>query len=173
MLVGRSEYSNTTRVRASVRAITQKVSHAPIAIRDIALKNHRARKAWQILPATSLTRLVNARILSRMASLIVLNRPISVYGFPHRALTLCPQLCMGIQPGARFHVRSADALPATLYGHFTQAVYRNRPNTPPAQSVCMSCTTWESSFVIMRERPPSREGLTLLQFPAQHKHFLG
>jgi len=24
------------------------------------------------------------------------NRPISVYRFPHRALTLCPQLCMGI-----------------------------------------------------------------------------
>jgi hypothetical protein len=41
---------------------------------------------------------------------------------------LCPQLCMGIQPGARFSVRSADALPATLYGHFTQAIYRNRPS---------------------------------------------
>ena len=56
-----------------------------------------------------------------------LHRPISVYRFPRRALTLCPQLCMGIQPGARFPARSADALPATLYGHFTQAIYRNRP----------------------------------------------
>jgi len=34
---------------------------------------------------------------------------------------------MGIQPGARFPARSADALPATLYGHSTQAIYRNRP----------------------------------------------
>jgi hypothetical protein len=51
----------------------------------------------------------------------------SVYSFPRRALTLCPQLCMGIQPGARFPARSADALPATPYGHFTQAIYRNRP----------------------------------------------
>jgi hypothetical protein len=45
-----------------------------------------------------------------------MNRPISVYRFPRQALTLCPQLCMGIQPGARFPARSADALPATLYG---------------------------------------------------------
>jgi hypothetical protein len=55
------------------------------------------------------------------------NRPISVYRFPLRALTLCPQLCMGIQPDARSPARSADALPATLYGHFNQAMYRNRP----------------------------------------------
>jgi hypothetical protein len=48
------------------------------------------------------------------------------YSFPRRALTLCPQLCMGIQPDARFPARSADALPATLYGHFNQAIYRNR-----------------------------------------------
>jgi hypothetical protein len=34
---------------------------------------------------------------------------------------------MGIKPGDRFPARSADALPATLYGHFTQAIYRNRP----------------------------------------------
>jgi len=41
---------------------------------------------------------------------------------------LCSRLCMGIQPGARFHARSADAPPATLYGHLTtQAIYRNRP----------------------------------------------
>ena len=55
------------------------------------------------------------------------DRPDSVYGSPRRALTLCPQLCMGIQPGARCHTRSADALSATLYGHYTQAIYRNRP----------------------------------------------
>ena len=42
------------------------------------------------------------------------NGPISVYHFPRRALTLCPQLCMGIQAGARFPARSADALSATL-----------------------------------------------------------
>jgi hypothetical protein len=55
------------------------------------------------------------------------NRPISVYHSPRRTLTLCPQLCTGIQPGARFPARSADALPATVYGHFTEATYRNRP----------------------------------------------
>jgi len=55
------------------------------------------------------------------------NRPISVYRSPRRALTLCPQLGMVIQPGARFPARSADALPAILYGHFTRAIYRNRP----------------------------------------------
>jgi len=66
-----------------------------------------------------------------------LNRPISVYCFPRRALTLCPQLCMGIQPDACSPALSADALPAILYGHFTPAIYRNRPidclvlNDPP------------------------------------------
>jgi len=30
------------------------------------------------------------------------NRPISVFRFPRQALTLCPQLCMGIQSGACF-----------------------------------------------------------------------
>ena len=63
------------------------------------------------------------------------NRPISVYSFPRRALTLCPQLCMGIQPGARFPARSADALTGTLYGHSTQAIYRNRPIGRPYQVV--------------------------------------
>ena len=60
------------------------------------------------------------------------NRPISVYRSPRRALTLCPRLCMGIQPGARFPARSADALPTTLYGDFTQAMNRNRyiPRVP-------------------------------------------
>jgi len=62
-----------------------------------------------------------------LTALGISNRPISVYLFPRRALTLCPQLCMGIQPGARFPARSADALPATLYGQFTQAIYRNQP----------------------------------------------
>jgi hypothetical protein len=64
-------------------------------------------------------------------------RPNSVYHFPRQARTLCPQLCMGIQPGARFPARSADALPATLYGHFTQAIYRNRPIARPCfQAFC-------------------------------------
>ena len=55
------------------------------------------------------------------------HRPVSVYRFPRRALMLCRQLCMGIQSGARFPARSADAVPATLHGHFTQVIYRNRP----------------------------------------------
>jgi hypothetical protein len=62
-----------------------------------------------------------------------LNRPIPVYRFSRRALTLCLQLCMGIQPESpdtRLPARSADALPATLYGHFIQAIYRNRPIKP-------------------------------------------
>ena len=61
------------------------------------------------------------------------NKPISVYRFPRGALTLCRQLRMGIQPGARFPARSADALPATLYGHFTQAIYRKRPIGRPCR----------------------------------------
>jgi hypothetical protein len=56
------------------------------------------------------------------------NRP--VYRFPRRALTLCLQLSMGIQPGACFPARSADALPATLYRQFAQAIYRKRPTRP-------------------------------------------
>jgi hypothetical protein len=73
-----------------------------------------------------------ARIRRRhnVGRVLLFNRPMSVYRFPRRALTLCPQLCMGIQPGARCPARSADALPATLYGQFTQAMFRNRPITP-------------------------------------------
>ena len=52
-----------------------------------------------------------------------------MYRFLRRALTLCLRLCMGIQLGACFPARSAnaEALSATLYGHVTQAIYRNRP----------------------------------------------
>ena len=50
------------------------------------------------------------------ARVLVLNRPISVYHFLRGALTLCPQLCMGIQPGARFPARSADACPQLCMG---------------------------------------------------------
>ena len=63
------------------------------------------------------------------------NRLISVYRFPRRALTLCPPLRMGNQLGALFPARSADALPANLYGHFTQAIYRNRLIWNP----CLKC----------------------------------
>jgi hypothetical protein len=84
-----------------------------------------------------------------------LNRPFSVNRFPRGALMLCPQLCMGIQLGARFLARSADALSATLYGHFTQAIYRDRPivnkhspgfeshppPSPPPPPVCMGIDT--------------------------------
>jgi hypothetical protein len=58
---------------------------------------------------------------------VAFNRPISVHRFSRRAVTLCPQLCMGIHPGARFPARSAEALPAIVHGHFTQAINRNRP----------------------------------------------
>jgi hypothetical protein len=34
---------------------------------------------------------------------------------------------MGNQPDASYRAPSADALPATLYGHFTKEIYRNRP----------------------------------------------
>ena len=67
---------------------------------------------WRALPISPYT-------MALKTNPVGTNRPISVYRFPRRALTLCPQLCMGIQPGARFPSRSADALPATLYGHYT------------------------------------------------------
>ena len=71
-----------------------------------------------------------------LIALYLFNRPISVeYHFPCQALTLCPQLCMGIQRGARFPTRSADALPATQYGHFTSAIYRNWPVSRPGRSL--------------------------------------
>jgi len=69
---------------------------------------------------------------------ISLNWPISVYRFPRRALTLCPKLCMGIQSGARFPAPSADALPATMYGYFTQAMYRNRPICSPRHVISLN-----------------------------------
>jgi len=100
----------------------------------------RARRSTRVCPrppcpyrlvhvsALALPALQFAPLVERMAALAAAhNRPISVYRFPRRALTLCPQLCMGIQPDACFPARSADALPATLYGHFTKAIYRNRP----------------------------------------------
>jgi len=66
--------------------------------------------------------------LSQLASYdVAINTLLSVYPFPRRTLTLCPQLCMGIQPGTCLPARSAEALPATLCGYFTQAIYRNRP----------------------------------------------
>jgi hypothetical protein len=65
------------------------------------------------------------------------NWPTSVYRFDRRALTLSPQLCMGIQSGACFPARSADALPATLYRHFTQVIYRNRQIEEPDPRVRM------------------------------------
>jgi hypothetical protein len=37
---------------------------------------------------------------------------------------------MGIQPGARLPALSADALPATLYGHFDQVINRNQSIHP-------------------------------------------
>jgi hypothetical protein len=56
-----------------------------------------------------------------------LNRPISAYAFPRRALTLCPQLRMGIHPDGRLPARraDADALPATQYRHFTPVISKS------------------------------------------------
>jgi len=71
-------------------------------------------------------------------------RPTSVYRFPRRALTLCPQLYMSIQPDARFPVWSAGALPATLYGHFTQAIYRSRPIAP--EGLTRARMTWSGGL---------------------------
>jgi len=70
---------------------------------------------------------VSASGLDERVLAVLVNAPISVYRFPRRAPTLCPQLSMGIQLGARFPARGADALTVTLYGHVTQAMYRNRP----------------------------------------------
>jgi hypothetical protein len=56
------------------------------------------------------------QILLAASHMIPFDSPISVYHFPCGALTLCPQLCMGIQPDARFPARSADACPQLCMG---------------------------------------------------------
>jgi len=87
-----------------------------------------------------------------------LNRPISVYRFPRRALTLCPHLCMGIEPGARFPVQSANALPATLCRHFTQATCRIRPIALKKRGSEMCRMTWAAApgRTSLDSRVPSR-----------------
>jgi hypothetical protein len=85
------------------------------------------------------------------------NRPISVTCFPRQALTLCPQLCMGIQPDTRCPARSADALPAALCGHFTQAIYRNRP----VEHVGWFCVPVELKVSILRRADDSKPSHTL------------
>jgi hypothetical protein len=88
------------------------------------------------------------------------NRPVSVYCFPRRALTLCPKLRMGIQPGARFPARSADALPATLYGHFTPVIHRNRPVAQNIlQHVCQPSAVWVTCLPPDVLNPCSAESL--------------
>jgi hypothetical protein len=60
---------------------------------------------------------LNPLLLSSVAPKDVAgNRPVSVHHFPCGALTLCPQLGMGIRPGARFTARSAHAQSATCMG---------------------------------------------------------
>ena len=64
-------------------------------------------------------------------------------------LTLCPQLCMGIQHVARFPAWSADALLVALYGHFIQAIYRNRPTTPHTHTTPTDeSTRWHVSVLV-------------------------
>jgi hypothetical protein len=91
----------------------------------------------------------------------------SVHRFPRRVLTLFPQLCMGIEPGARFPARSADPLPATLYGHFTRAVYRNRPITwHPMMWRAVSGGPYTEGYNnggVGGAMVHSRQGLTLVQ----------
>jgi hypothetical protein len=91
---------------------------APAAARHAPRRRHRRRSGRPPVASHAIQRAVNNRLL---------HRPVSVYRFRRRALTLCPQPCMGIQLGARFPAPSAGPLPATLYGHFTQAIYRDRP----------------------------------------------
>jgi len=98
-----------------------------------------------------------------VSRVLVLNRPISVYRFPRRAPTLCPQLCMGT-PGARFPALSTDALSAALYGHFTQAIYGHRPiqrqsgacsqHPLPAGSVGAWNVRVSSSAMLISPNPP-------------------
>jgi hypothetical protein len=74
---------------------------------------------------------------------------------------------MGIHPGARFPARSADALSATLYGHFTQAVYIGlfveSCATPPSNTLMTSAA---------EGMVPAGQGLTLVHLSAQRKRFL-
>jgi hypothetical protein len=44
------------------------------------------------------------------------NRPMPVYRFPRRVLTLCPQFRMGIQPDARFPRRALTLCPQLCMG---------------------------------------------------------
>ena len=88
------------------------------------------------------------------------NRPISVYRFLRRALTLCPQLCMGNQRGAHFHARSADALPATLYGHFIKAIYRNRPIAGKPYRQPLQEPDWDVAAQEGQPRGPGSEHIT-------------
>ena len=104
-------------------AAAKKIAATPPAAPFVNSGGRAALKPVLKGPGTKRLKLTYDELLSRFA----FNRPISVYRFPRRALPLCPQLCMGIQPGARFPARGADALTATLYGHFSQAIYRNRP----------------------------------------------
>jgi len=85
---------------------------------------------------------------------------------------------MGISPGARFPERSADALPVTLYGHFTQAIYRNRPIELGAMEP-FSLENWTSlpgvKLLLPRARRepgayPLRRRAQLLALPFAAKH---
>jgi len=79
---------------------------------------------------------------------------------------------MGIQPGARFPARSADALSATLYVHFTQAIYRNwpistRPHPGRFDGVALCSDNVARVSNTVSSRAPSGQGLTLVHFSAQ------
>jgi hypothetical protein len=96
------------------------------------------------------------------------NRPVSVYRFPRGALTLCPQLCMGISPrryteiglfqlaplhqgsaspysgrdcGSRLSPRHRNFIPAGVFRTSTRPTFEAPPPPPPPTPpprVCMN-----------------------------------
>jgi len=65
-------------------------------------------------------------------------RPISVYHFLRGTLTLCPQLYMGIQPGARFPLRSAatsvrNSVWAFHLGDIPKSAHRRTESARPSK----------------------------------------
>jgi hypothetical protein len=111
-----TDFESTTCVRASVRALSLWVVRRarPISVRvfghDDPIGRARPRWRWGACcttwraartdapPSWPAQATAGTRGSLRQGD----NRPISINLFPRRALTLCPQLCMGTPPGTRF-----------------------------------------------------------------------